>query len=498
VSGESGVVEDRKATGWSRRHNTVLCVGATILPVVLYAIFVAHYTTNMPYLDSWSTVALVSSAVDGHLTLGDLWAQHLDNRMFVANLAFVGIGVATRENLQFVVGVSTVVFVGSFLILLRLLRSYLDRTLTPLLVLSMGLVWFSIADWQNAVAPFELAWYMIVLFLVLMLYLLLVARRTMWTVALAVLVAVAASYSSLQGLLLWPVGLVCILWTSPRRPGNWTRSVRQVTAAWAGAAVATIAVYFIGYQSNPPNQGNLFPTKVLGISGSTASANFVVHHPGTVVRFFFVLIGNVIPIGSLWVRDLFGVVIFGAAIYVVVQSWRHRREGAVIGSLPATLIVFGLLFDIFITAGRAAINIDESLLSHYTMGNVLLLVALLSYAWDRMRAQAGRTAMKVVIGAVTAVFVFQVVTSIDNGISQAGASVQILRTGGRLDANLDRVPVQDRLCYGVTALFTYGQPSLSNAYLAKLRHQRLTIFAPGPYSLYRSQGLPILAGCQKK
>ena len=51
------------------------------LPVLAYFAFVNHYAVNVVVFDQWSDVVLVEKAFSGHLSLGDLWAQHNENRI---------------------------------------------------------------------------------------------------------------------------------------------------------------------------------------------------------------------------------------------------------------------------------------------------------------------------------------------------------------------------------------------------------------------------------
>src|SRR6202035_2875903 len=116
-----------------------------------------------------------------------------------------------------------VVFVASFGLFLLVLQSYLARRLTAVSVLATGVVWFSLADWQNALWGFQFAWYLILFLLMAMLCLLTsVDRRGPVVFAGALVVAVAASYSSAQGVFLWAVGLLCLVWPLRGSPRRWS------------------------------------------------------------------------------------------------------------------------------------------------------------------------------------------------------------------------------------------------------------------------------------
>lgn len=463
---------------------------------VLYLVYIVHYWINVPSIDDWNSVWLVSQAIGGHLTWSDLWIQHNENRMLVPNLILVAIGIGTHENVEVVMIVDAVICLGTFLLVLMLFRAYLGRPLTTVSVLAIGLVWFSVADWQTALWAFQLALSLILFLFILMLYLLLRTPRRPSFLALAVLTAVVASFSSIQGLLLWPIGVLCLLWTS--------QPLRRASAAvgiWITGAVLVSVAYFWGYQSVPAIPGDLVPREIKGIVYTNTSPLFVVHHPGAALRFLFVEVGNVVPVGGngVWIREAIGAALCAAAVFVVVQCLRKRMAGELGGCLPVAIIAFSALFDAVSLVGRGQFGIQSALASRYTMSNLLLVVAVLIYGFRHVSFDAGKSSKGLAVAAGMAAFlVVQVVSATSYGMSQGAALKQELTIEARLAATTNLVPPKERLCYGVSGLFDYGLPIFKESLVDQLKHQRLTIFAPGPFESYRSDGLPRLAQCEKK
>ena len=140
---------------------------------VLYVTFVAAYGVNGLWFDDWGFVSLVHAAQTGHLSLGLLWAQHNENRMAIPYLVMLAIALPTHYNTKVVMILDAVLFVGTFGVWLAIVSSYCQRRVTLPLVAVCGVVWFSLADWQNALWGFQLAWYLILGALMLMLLLLL-------------------------------------------------------------------------------------------------------------------------------------------------------------------------------------------------------------------------------------------------------------------------------------------------------------------------------------
>ena len=82
----------------------------------------------------------------------------------------------------------------------------------------------------------------------------------------AIVAGVVGSYSSLQGLLIWPAGLVVLL-LRRRSPLYWL--------AWMGIAALTTALYFVNYSQQ---------------FGGSNDAD-VLHHPIQELRFFLFPLG---------------------------------------------------------------------------------------------------------------------------------------------------------------------------------------------------------------
>ena len=61
-----------------------------ILWILLTFWFVHRFAVNTVLYDNWNDVRLISRANAGVLSLGDLWAQHGENRIFVPNLIVLG------------------------------------------------------------------------------------------------------------------------------------------------------------------------------------------------------------------------------------------------------------------------------------------------------------------------------------------------------------------------------------------------------------------------
>jgi hypothetical protein len=313
---------------------TLVSVGAIglVLPTAAYFWFLHQYAVNVPYWDQWSDVSLLGHWYSGTLSVGTLWAPHFDHRMLFPNLIVLALALSTHFSITFeeyLSGALLVAAVGLF-ILAHKRRS----PSTPLIYYCpVALLLFSFVQFQNTLWGFQMAWYLVMLALATALFLLDRPTLNGFVLAGAIAAAVVGSFSSLQGLLIWPVGLVLLL---QRR-----RSHRLVLA-WVVSAVMAGGVYFYHLQ----------------YFGSS-DRFYVFAHPVATLKFFFFTIGAVVgnpatnpatnPSG---LTILLGVIIFSVAVWVVI-AYGLRRDGASGSPIGVALTCFGLLFAAVITQGRA-------------------------------------------------------------------------------------------------------------------------------------------------
>jgi hypothetical protein len=183
------------------------------------------------------------------------------------------------------------------------------------------------------------------------------ATLTWMTFVGALAAAVVGSFSSLQGLLIWPTGLVLLYF---RR-----RSLPYI-GVWIVGAIATTTLYFHKYDSS-----------------ASPLPNFARQHPLGALKFFLFAIGDVVgkPVGlgrpdsadSLVV--LFGlcIVLLAVATVLICVLQRDVRGGSPVG---IALICYGLLFAAMITQGRSFFGYYGASQSRYVTFDLLILIGI--------------------------------------------------------------------------------------------------------------------------
>ncbi len=341
----------------ARTHQTrslvlsIIAILGFVLPIAAYFWFIHQYSLNIIAGDQWDDVRLISHSYNGTLDLNTLWASHNENRIFFPNLIVLLLSRSTHFNILF-----EEYFSGVMLIVAMGLIVYAHKRRSPstpwIYYCPIAILMLSFVQYQNALWGFQLAWYLVLLSFAVAIVLLDRMSLTRLALAGATAAAIVGSLSSLQGLLIWPAGLVLLY--SRRRSTT-------VMVVWLGCAAATGIVYFSGQHGTNP-----YPY-------------LTIQHPMSAVKFFLFAIGDVVGINfSTFAQRndaviFFGLVIFLMAICVLILVGlpRDESDGAPIG---VALICFGLLFAALITEGRLVLGLDGASASRYTTFDLLVLV----------------------------------------------------------------------------------------------------------------------------
>ena len=394
------------------------------VPVAIYIGFLHHYTLNVVHGDQWSDVTLIGASYNGHLTLASLWAQHNENRILFPNLFVLAMSRLDAFNISAEEYLSAGFLLAAVALIIA---SHMRRSPgRPLIAYCPPvLLMVSIVQAQNTLSGFQLAWYLVLVTLAGVVFLL--DRPTLSVVGFvgAVILAVVGSYSSLQGLLIWISGLLLLFYR--RRPGH-------LVVVWVAAGVVTTAIYFYHFDTH----------------AAVASDLTAIHLPVRAVQFYFESIGDVlgVPLTSRGVgADVItavGGVIFALALYSLWFGGR-RQDADSAAPIGIALTVFGLLFALSTTYGRAWGGPVAASASRYTTYELLILVGTyLTFIGASRDAEPARDSSRVVfrffgamLGCVVAlVAVFGFV----NGIKWARGSHQQLVTTAAVTSDMDRIP----------------------------------------------------------
>ena len=314
-------------------------------PVGLYFWFLDAFGVNVPFEDTWNgTLPLLRALADGRLQLAALWVPHNENRMLMANLLTLLIDSSTRMNER-----ADMIVSGGFLVLALVIILVLARRtlrLGPLWLVPVALLVMGLVQWENILWAFQLAW-MLILFLSVASLAAIEWGQNRWRgLALAAAFGVIASFSSLQGLLVWPVGLY-YGWAV-----GWSR-LRGL--AWTLAGLATTLVYSWHF----------------GPVGTPSRPLLALREPLVAAHFAGLLLGGMFAFHHLFLGSVTICLTLAFALLLVSER-RLLRELR----LPLALIGFAVAFDALVLVGRLPLGLAAAGASRYTTYNLCLLAGL--------------------------------------------------------------------------------------------------------------------------
>lgn len=308
-----------------------------LVAVVAAFWFVHRFALNMVYFDQWTDINLIMHARTGTFSLGTLWAQHNENRILFPNLIVLFLASTTHFDVVFEDYASALCScMATFLLVAAHKRR--SPSIPWILYCPVIIVLLAFIPFDDTLFGEQIGWFLAIAGLASSLFFLDRLEPTRLTLVLATMSGVIGSYSSVEGLFIWPAGLVLLYLR---------RRSRSTYLTWIIAGLVTGIVYFIDFN----------------FAAAGGNKSYVLDHPLTAIRFFVSSMGNVVGMsypnnspttGNTGVLVL-GILVLGIALVALVRSLgRDRSDGSPIG---VALICFGLLFIAFITLGRTQLGL---------------------------------------------------------------------------------------------------------------------------------------------
>ncbi len=446
---------------FDRRLVNAVTVLGYVLPVAGYFWMVHRYSVNVIFGDQWDDVTVINHSYSHLFDWSSLWAQHNENRIFFPNLIVVLLAHNFHFNIQVeeYLGAVMLVVATGLVIWAHKRRAMSTPWLyyCPVVVLALSTV-----QYENSLWGFQMAWYLVLVSLAAAIVLIDRPTLTWLTLAAAIVAGVVGSFSSLQGLLIWPAGLVLLY---HRR-----RAVPFVVA-WIAATAAALFLYLYNFNTSA--------------TAGSPSHGYVLHHPVAAIKFYVFEVGDIVGLprryngpGSNAVLLLGLVILVLAGLILVAYGLRRDDSGG--GPIGIALICVGLLFVVIVDVGRVRFGYLGASASRYTTYDLLIpigiFLALLGRPLPSRRAAAvwiDRVLMPAARWVVAAVIVVQVSFGLHYGPTGAGSDHAYQAHAARVLRNIDRTPDGEVGYY----LYLLQSPSFirHQARIAQLHH--LSLFA---------------------
>jgi len=378
-----------------------------ILPALLALFFIKKYAANVSMWDDLQFVPLFDKLYTGHLSFGDLFAPWGEHRSFFPYLLKLLLGVITHYN--------TIVECYFSLFLLCLIGcvffiSHIRAFGTAVMALAsfIPITWliFNLGQADNFLWGFQIQFFVLILFFVLAIYLLATSSSLSWRFALSVASGVVCTFSMGNGLLVWPIGLIVMLWIRRSQPKDVRRSYLKMTGIWCLIGIVAIMAYFIGYHD--PNQH--------------LKMQYLIQHPWPTLQYFLAALGSLTDVGTLSNTPTYqitavatGLLLFFLYIYTGVTIVRQTKARPY-AALSLSLILFTLLSFGLMTVSRSLVGVTDAVASRHTtmtiLGMVGLYMALISSEAKRVNVKP------FLLGFLTSLIILGIALSSYSGIKE--------------------------------------------------------------------------------
>lgn len=326
------------------------------------------------------------------LTVGQLWAQHNENRMLFAQVINLLLGIASHENSKAIIFFDLLLQLASFgLIALGLSKiargkSYwLNLAIISPLVLSLGF-------FQNITWAFQSAWYLIYLCVALC-FVSLSFPESKTLTALSLGSVAVASFSSFQGLLLGPSLVLIFIFAGKKR-------LAQIHAI---ASVLLSVIYFWGLNISKTGGSGISFSHPLKMAAYALVLDGAIFSSPQTTRFGYLLFG------------LLGLALVVAGLVALVLGLRFVRNDPRI--LPGLLlIVFSLATSAAITMGRWSFGPVQAMSSRYILYTLLLPIGSIITFHLVAPKVAKRQLIRIARLGLVALLICQIPLAISSGI----------------------------------------------------------------------------------
>lgn len=342
------------------RLAVVIILAATAIPAALYFYYLLSYAVNIPYWDDYDAVlAFLNQYLTAPGALEKLrliLSQHNEHRIVFDRLTFLGTYyLSGAVNFRFLIAFGNAALVLLTYVLFVAFRN--NRAVTLLYFVPVPIMLFQLQAYENAMWAMASIQNFYVLVFALS-ALLLLSRPNRGAFTGACLLAVAATFTSGNGLLVFPTGLLVLLVQRRRWP---------YLLAWTATAAVAIATYFYGYQS---------PAHHFSVSWTLL--NVPLHQ---IVTFFFTFIASAFSVFGAPGFGLYtgiGIAICLLYLYLLYAGY-YRQNPAIMA-----MLFFILLGGTAAAASRTGFGLTGAYASRYTINSQLIIILLYLAYVDRL------------------------------------------------------------------------------------------------------------------
>ena len=275
----------------------------------------------------------------GSLSLSDLFSQHNEHRIFFPRIIMLILAHMTKYNNVAEMYISWILSLITSLVIFGMYLQYFGNS-TRSLVKFIPIAWllFSFRQYENILWGWQIQIYLCVLGFVASICMLEKVKKNDNNFLLAVFFGIVSSFSFVNGLFVWPIGLTYLILAKKIR--------EKFSFAWALTGILIWGIYFYNWKvpQNPPYFFSM------------------IKNPIEIIMYFFVNIGS--PL-SFEISSAFGNGILLFTLMLLTFVIIIKEKIIIENGKWVSFILFSLFSSISMMFGRSELGVVQALSSRY-------------------------------------------------------------------------------------------------------------------------------------
>jgi hypothetical protein len=334
----------------------------TILPFVYLSAVVNFCKADVPFGDQWDFIPLLEKSYSGTVTIGELFAQHNEHRLFFPRIAMLLLAHQSKWKISRELELIQLISLMTFFLLIyqiyRFLKSNSENSeyfwfyILPLI----SLLFFNLNQWENWIWGWQIQIVLSIFSAIFGFFILCTKNVDFFKILLSLLLGTISFFSYSSGFLFFLIGMVLLFALKFE-----SKFKKYFYLFFFFIYSATVFIlYFYGYK-NPENHPPIFG---------------FINQPLEFTKYFFKYLGGaLVGPGYALPVGIFGVMIFIVLIIFILKNKIRLSEILFFGSLSLYSIGSALISAV----GRSGFGSWQALSPRYCSFSILFWIAIFAF-----------------------------------------------------------------------------------------------------------------------